>query len=76
MVRPVVHTNSPVNALTTAIGPNGVRGTQFFNGVPSSCFPSSTGLGSSFDVELARKVGEALGDEARAKGCHVLLGDS
>ncbi|KAF7975113.1 hypothetical protein HWV62_10399 [Athelia sp. TMB] len=55
-------------------GPNGVRGTQFFNGVPSSCFPSSTGLGSSFDVELAKEVGEALGDESRAKGCHILLG--
>jgi beta-glucosidase-like glycosyl hydrolase len=39
-----------------------------FNGVPSSCFPCSTGLGSSFDVDLALKVGKALGDEARAKG--------
>jgi beta-glucosidase len=56
------------------IGPNGVRGTRFFNGVPASCFPSSTGLGSSFDVELAHKVGEALADECRAKGAHVLLG--
>jgi beta-glucosidase len=54
-------------------GPNGVRGTRFFNGVPSSCFPSSTGLGSTFDVELALKIGQALGDESRAKGCHVLL---
>ncbi|KAI3616685.1 beta-glucosidase [Moniliophthora roreri] len=55
-------------------GPNGVRGTQFFNGVPSSCFPSSTGLGSTFDIDLARQVGEALADECRAKGCHILLG--
>lgn len=39
-----------------------------FNGVPSSCFPSSTGLGSSFDVELAAEVGKALADECRAKG--------
>lgn len=39
-----------------------------FNGVPSSCFPSSTGLGSSFDVDLAVEVGKALGDESRAKG--------
>ncbi|KAL0570610.1 hypothetical protein V5O48_011358 [Marasmius crinis-equi] len=54
-------------------GPNGVRGTRFFNGVPSSCFPSSTGLGSTFDVDLARKVGEALVDECIAKGCHILL---
>ncbi|KAF8663458.1 hypothetical protein AX16_001028 [Volvariella volvacea WC 439] len=54
-------------------GPNGVRGSQFFNGVPSSCFPASTGLGSSFDIELAERVGKALGDEARAKGTHILL---
>ncbi|KAJ7241955.1 glycoside hydrolase family 3 protein [Mycena haematopus] len=54
-------------------GPNGVRGQRFFNGVPASCFPASTGLGSSFDVELAQKVGEALAKEARAKGCHILL---
>ncbi|KAJ7094493.1 glycoside hydrolase family 3 protein [Mycena belliarum] len=59
-----------VPAIRMSDGPNGVRGTQFFNGVPASCFPSSSGLGSSFDVELARKVGEALADEAR---CHVLL---
>lgn len=39
-----------------------------FNGVPSSCFPSSTGLGSTFDVDLALKIGKALGDESRAKG--------
>ncbi|KAE9409914.1 hypothetical protein BT96DRAFT_871714 [Gymnopus androsaceus JB14] len=55
-------------------GPNGVRGTRFFNGVPSSCFPSSTGLGASFDIDLAYKIGVALGEECRAKGCHILLG--
>ncbi|TCD69223.1 hypothetical protein EIP91_008326 [Steccherinum ochraceum] len=54
-------------------GPNGVRGEQFFNGTPSSCFPSSTGLGSTFDVELAAEIGKALGNESRAKGVHVLL---
>ncbi|RXW24715.1 hypothetical protein EST38_g1191 [Candolleomyces aberdarensis] len=52
-------------------GPNGIRGTRFFNGVPSNCFPSSTGLAASFDLELAREVGEALGEEARAKGILV-----
>ncbi|KAJ6515569.1 glycoside hydrolase family 3 protein [Mycena sanguinolenta] len=54
-------------------GPNGVRGQRFFNGVPASCFPASTGLGSSFDIELAQKVGHALANEARAKGAHILL---
>ncbi|CAA7260099.1 unnamed protein product [Cyclocybe aegerita] len=62
-----------VQSMRFSDGPNGVRGTRFFNGVPSSCFPASTGLGSSFDVELAHKVGEALGDECRAKSTHVLL---
>ncbi|KAJ7682484.1 glycoside hydrolase family 3 protein [Mycena polygramma] len=62
-----------VPAMRMSDGPNGVRGTQFFNGVPASCFPASTGLGSSFDVGLAHKVGEALADEARAKGSHILL---
>ncbi|KAI0775382.1 glycoside hydrolase family 3 protein [Irpex lacteus] len=66
---------SGVPAIRTSDGtPNGVRGTRFFNGVPSSCFPSSTGLGSSFDVELAAKVGQALGEECRTKSVHVLLG--
>ncbi|KAI0057569.1 glycoside hydrolase family 3 protein [Artomyces pyxidatus] len=54
-------------------GPNGVRGTRWFNGVQSSCFPASTGLGASFDIELARQVGGALADECRAKSTHVLL---
>lgn len=62
-----------VPAMRMSDGPNGIRGTRFFNGVPASCFPSSTGLGSSFDVELANKIGQALADEARAKGCHIIL---
>ncbi|KAG9218808.1 hypothetical protein CCMSSC00406_0001078 [Pleurotus cornucopiae] len=62
-----------LQSLRMSDGPNGVRGSQFFNGVPSSCFPSSTGLGSSFDIDLALKVGEALGVESHTKGCHVLL---
>ncbi|KAJ7180401.1 glycoside hydrolase family 3 protein [Mycena crocata] len=62
-----------VPAMRMSDGPNGVRGTRFFNGVPASCFPSSSGLGSSFDLELAYKIGQALADESRAKGCHILL---
>ncbi|KAG6850899.1 hypothetical protein H0H93_006725 [Arthromyces matolae] len=62
-----------VPSIRLSDGPNGVRGTRFFNGVPSNCFPASTGLGSSFDIELARQVGEALGEECRTKGTHVLL---
>ncbi|KNX49905.2 beta-glucosidase [Cryptococcus deuterogattii R265] len=55
-------------------GPNGVRGTAWTNGATASCFPSSTGLAASMDVDLARRIGEALGEECRARGVHCLLG--
>ena len=60
--------------MRTSDGPNGIRGTRFFNGVPSACLPCSTALGSTWDIELLEQIGELLGDEARSKGVHVLLG--
>ncbi|GAA5945845.1 hypothetical protein JCM3775_001904 [Rhodotorula graminis] len=63
-----------VPSLRTSDGPNGVRGRNFFNGVPSSCFPCGTGLAASFDKGMMHRVGQALGDECRAKSAHVLLG--
>jgi len=42
--------------------------------VPATCFPTAAALGSSFDVDLVRRVGEAIGDEARAQGVAVVLG--
>lgn len=44
------------------------------SGTPASCFPSATGLGASWDVDLLKRIGDALGLEAKAKGAHVLLG--
>ncbi|KAL2820526.1 glycoside hydrolase superfamily [Aspergillus cavernicola] len=55
-------------------GPNGVRGTRFFNGVPAACFPCATALGATWDTELLHKVGQLMGEEAIAKGSHVILG--
>ncbi|KAJ5532028.1 hypothetical protein N7494_008580 [Penicillium frequentans] len=55
-------------------GPNGVRGTRFFNGVPAACLPCATALGASFDTELIFSLGKLLGLECKAKGAHVLLG--
>lgn len=60
-----------VTPFSSSCLPNTV--TAAFNGVPSSCFPASTGLGSSFDTDLAHRVGEALGDDSRAKGTPALL---
>lgn len=42
--------------------------------VPATCFPSAAGLASSWDTELARQVGVALGEECQAEDVAVLLG--
>ncbi|KAK4870074.1 hypothetical protein LT330_005128 [Penicillium expansum] len=55
-------------------GPNGVRGTKLFNGVPAACFPCGTAIGATWDVKLARKAGELQGKEAIVKGVAVILG--
>ncbi len=38
-----------------------------------SMFPQSIGLAASFDVDLVRRVGEAIGAEARSIGIHACL---
>jgi beta-glucosidase len=55
-------------------GPNGVRGTKFFNGVKAACFPCGTGLGATWDVDLLRQAGQLMGDESKSKGSHIILG--
>jgi beta-glucosidase len=65
---------SRVDAPQCSDGPNGVRGTAWTNGAPASCFPCATALGASFDLELAQRIGVALGEECRARGVHCLLG--
>ncbi|WP_394554861.1 glycoside hydrolase family 3 C-terminal domain-containing protein [Agromyces sp. MMS24-JH15] len=42
--------------------------------VPATCFPPAAGLGSSWDVELIERVGEALGTETAIEHVGVLLG--
>ncbi|KAI5200586.1 hypothetical protein E4T39_05715 [Aureobasidium subglaciale] len=69
---PVPRLNIP--SIRLSDGPNGVRGTRFFDAVPSTCLPCGTGLGATFDKELLQRVGGLLADECRAKGAHMLLG--
>ncbi|KAA8647649.1 hypothetical protein EYZ11_004794 [Aspergillus tanneri] len=63
-----------IPSLRFSDGPNGIRGTRFFNGVPAACFPCSTALGATWDTELLHEVGRLMGEESIAKGCHVVLG--
>jgi beta-glucosidase len=41
---------------------------------PTTAYAAGISLASSWDVQLAREVGESLGRDARARGVHILLG--
>ncbi|MFL5762257.1 MAG: beta-glucosidase H [Thermomicrobiales bacterium] len=62
--------------LKVSDGPNGVRGEGAFTGasVTSACFPAAVCLASTWDTELIAQIGVALGEEAKTKGVHLVLG--
>ncbi|CEN61029.1 hypothetical protein ASPCAL07698 [Aspergillus calidoustus] len=55
-------------------GPNGIRGTKFFNGVRAACLPCGTGLAATWDQDLLYQAGVLIGQECKAKGAHCWLG--
>jgi beta-glucosidase len=63
-----------VPSIRVSDGPNGVRGTRFFQGIPAACLPCGTGLAATWDTDLIHKGGELQGAEAKAKGAVVILG--
>jgi beta-glucosidase len=63
-----------IPALRVSDGPNGARGGHFGGGATAACFPCGSALAATFDPGLTLAVGAALGDEARTKRAHVLLG--
>lgn len=50
-------------------GPAGVRSAKH-----STTFPSGLNIASTFDPEIMKKIGVAIGEEARAKGVNTILG--
>lgn len=67
--------------LHLADGPHGIRqqpeeGDHLGIGdsVPATCFPPAVALGATWNVDLVRRVGTALGTEASAMGVDVVLG--
>ncbi|HEY1651052.1 MAG TPA: glycoside hydrolase family 3 C-terminal domain-containing protein [Acidimicrobiales bacterium] len=62
-----------LRALKVSDGPSGVRGDSF-GGKRSLSLPCGTAIGSTWNPELAGRLGEALAGEARSKGVRVLLG--
>jgi beta-glucosidase len=68
-----------IPSITLTDGPHGVRkqaadAKDLITGEPATCFPPAVALGSTWDPDLVRRVGVALGEEARAMGVAVLLG--
>jgi beta-glucosidase len=70
-----------IPAIMVSDGPHGLRKQPdeadhlgLSGSVPATCFPTASALGSSWDADLLRRVGEALGREARAENVGVLLG--
>ena len=62
-------------------GPHGLRAQMeeadhvgLSGSVPATCFPTASALGSSWNPDLFRAVGEALGREAKKIGVSVVLG--
>ncbi len=62
-------------------GPHGLRKQEgqtdhvgLNQSVPSTCFPTASALACSFDVDLLRMVGAALGHECRKEEVGVILG--
>jgi len=68
-----------VPAILMTDGPHGVRRSPDIHQIaakslPATCFPTASCLAATWDRDLVRQVGEALGQEARALGVNVLLG--
>lgn len=68
-----------VPAMVMTDGPHGVRRSADLaqiaaQSLPATCFPTASCLAATWDRDLVRQVGEALGQEARALGVNVLLG--
>jgi beta-glucosidase len=58
-------------------GPHGARTVDETNNnvtIPATCFPTAVTMAATWNTDLIGRVGSALGEEARARGCSILLG--
>ncbi|WP_182899100.1 glycoside hydrolase family 3 C-terminal domain-containing protein [Microbispora sp. H10830] len=70
-----------IPSITLCDGPHGVRreagGSDHLGineSIPATCFPPAAAVGSSWDPEVAARIGAAVGREGRALGVAVVLG--
>ena len=62
-----------IPAIKTSDGPVGARGDDDPSGPTSACFPCGAALGATWNPQLAESNREALAEETKAKGAHILL---
>ncbi|MGL2995019.1 beta-glucosidase [Flavobacterium sp. TSSA_36] len=58
-------------------GTHGLRksvGFDFKNSIPATCFPTASGIASSWNKELLEKIGKAIATEAQANDVQIVLG--
>ncbi|MCF0130518.1 MAG: glycoside hydrolase family 3 C-terminal domain-containing protein [Pseudobutyrivibrio sp.] len=71
-----------IPSITFSDGPHGLRRQLDGAGdhlglndsLPATCFPTAATIANSWDERLGTKIGEALGQEAKAQNVNVLLG--
>ena len=66
-----------IHSISLTDGPHGVRkgqGAGLVTSVPATCFPTASALSCSWDLDLLRRVGVALGEESHAIDVQILLG--
>lgn len=65
-----------VPSIALADGPYGLAKqlSGFSNIVPSTCFPTSSALASSWDTNLVYSIGKVIGEECLAENVQILLG--
>lgn len=65
-----------IPSITLTDGPYGVvkRLFSFSETVPATCFPTSSALASSWDVDLIYNIGKTIGVECQTEDVQILLG--
>jgi len=66
-----------IPALKVTDGPHGTRTMSDDDPnytMPGTCYPTGVSMGATWNTELIERVGVALGEETRAKGCAIILG--
>jgi len=64
-----------IPSITLTDGPYGVvkRLSGFSDVVPATCFPTSSAMSASWDIDLIYNIGKAIGEECQAENVGIIL---